>query len=508
MRAAGYFRVSDEDQVDGYSLDAQRRDFFEFCTQKNWLVVETYSDEGKSAWVESIEKRPALRKALEDAKARKFDVLVAHTLDRYSRNLLVTLESFRILSENKVSFVCVKQDIDYSTPEGRLFMIMLGGFAQYFSDSLSSHTKKGMKERAQQGLFNGEPPWPYERCTAECIGLDETHTGCHIDPVKGPKTVELFERYDTGTQSQSSLAEWLNEQGFRTKGRRKTDSLGREIGSVRRKFTGSSVRDILKNPFFMGLVRYKGDLFQGKHQPVVDKDLFERVQQQSQKNRSRRSSGVNQKTENAHLLTGLIRCYECGTPFWSQTQGRDSGTYYKSPPKGFDTGCDYRGKAFIGRPVDEQTGQIFGDFTLREDWIDWVISNYVLEASVSEAVKKRQAIQDRLERARHLYVEGDYTWAEYTRIKNETEGLLATAYIPEFDDAVEAGKVLGDFRNLWQCASVAQRNRLLRTMLHAVYVDPERKQVIGLAPKEAFFAPILAMAERDDVAVVATEVSV
>ena len=132
----------------------------------------------------------------------------------------------------------------------------------------------------------------------------------------------------------------------------------------------------------------------------------------------------------------------------------------------------------------------------------------MLEASVSEAVKKRQAIQDRLERARRLYVEGDFTWVEYTKIRNETDGLLASAYIPEFDDAVEAGRILNDFRTLWRRASVAKRNRLLRTMLHAVYVDPERKQVVGLAPKEAFYAPILAMAERDDVAVVATEVSV
>ena len=508
MRAAGYFRVSDEDQVDGYSLDAQRRDFFEFCRQKNWQVVETYSEEGRSAWVESIDKRPVFRRMLEDARARAFDVLVSHTLDRFSRNLLVTLESFRTLSESRVSFVCVKQDVDYSTPEGKLFMIMLGGFAQYFSDNLSDHTQKGMKERAQQGLFNGEPPWPYERCTPECFGIDEMHTGCHVDPEKGRILVELFERYATGIQSQSSLSEWLNELGFRTKGRRRTDSLGRKTQDTSRKFTGSSVRDLLKNAFFIGKVQYKGELFTGKHQPLVDQELFERVQKQKQENRSRRSSGANQKAEIAHLLLALIRCYECGTPLWSQTQGRDGSTYYKSPRKGFDTGCDYSGHAFVGRPVDEQIEQIFGEFTLRENWIDWIIDNYVLNASVTEAVKRREAIQGRLERARHLYVEGDITWTEYTKIKNETDGLMASTYIPEYDDVLEAGKLLSDFRELWQCASVAQRNRLLRTMLHAVYVDPERKQVIGLAPKEAFFAPILAMTERDDVVVVATEVSV
>ena len=132
MRAVGYYRVSDEDQVDGYSMDAQRRDFFELCRQKGWEVPKTYTEEGRSVWAESIDKRPAFREMLDDAKARRFDIVVAHTLNRFSRNLLVTLESFRTLSQNDVSFVCVKHDIDYSTPEGRLFMVMLGAFAQYF----------------------------------------------------------------------------------------------------------------------------------------------------------------------------------------------------------------------------------------------------------------------------------------------------------------------------------------------------------------------------------------
>ena len=74
--------------------------------------------------------------------------------------------------------VPIAQEIDYSKPEGKLFMTMLGAFAQYFSDALSGHTKKGMKDRTQQGLFYGEPPFGYERCDAECIGLDEAHAGC------------------------------------------------------------------------------------------------------------------------------------------------------------------------------------------------------------------------------------------------------------------------------------------------------------------------------------------
>ena len=119
----------------------------EFCAQKGWQVAETYSEEGRSAWVESTSRRPAFRQMLEDARGRKFDVAVTHTLDRFSRNLRVMLDAFHTFSQCDVTYVSITQEIDYSKPEGRLFMTMLGAFAQYFSDALSGHTKKG-NERA------------------------------------------------------------------------------------------------------------------------------------------------------------------------------------------------------------------------------------------------------------------------------------------------------------------------------------------------------------------------
>ena len=505
MRAAGYFRVSDEDQIDGYSLDAQLRAFVEFCRQKGWEVAETYSEEGRSAWVESIGKRPAFRRMLDDARARKFDLVVTHTLDRFSRNLRVMLEAFHIFARNDVTYVSITQEIDYSKPEGRLFMTMLGAFAQYFSDALSGHTKKGMKERAQQGLFNGEPPFGYERCDSECIGFDDGHTGCHVVSEKAAKVVKVFERYATGTESMSTLADWLNRQGCRTNGKRRAEVLGDLVEVGGRLFTRWSLRDILKNPFYVGKIRYKDEIFEGMHQGIVPRELFDAVQERMSKNRSRRAVSVSHKSDNPHLLTGLLRCHECGTTLWSQNQGSRAGTYYKSPNKGADTGCAHRGKSFVGRPFDEQTNLLFGEFRLREDWIEWVLKNQMTESDTAAVLKRRENIEGRMERARKLYLEGDLTWQRFLKIKEEAEGLLATTYLPEFDDAVEAGKILRDFGTFWGAASVARRNRLLRTMLHAIYADLGEKRVVGLAPKDAFFTPILAMAERDNVTVVPGE---
>lgn len=77
------------------------------------------------------------------------------------QSLMVTLQSFRILSQNLTPFVSLSEHIDYSTPEGMLQLTILAAFAAYFSDMLSKHTSKGKGERAAQGLYNGDVPFGY-----------------------------------------------------------------------------------------------------------------------------------------------------------------------------------------------------------------------------------------------------------------------------------------------------------------------------------------------------------
>ena len=87
MRAALYARVSSEEQVEGYSIDAQRRAFETLCQGRDWIPYHEYIEEGKSARTENINKRPEFKEMIGDAIAEKFDVLVVHKLDRFSEIL-------------------------------------------------------------------------------------------------------------------------------------------------------------------------------------------------------------------------------------------------------------------------------------------------------------------------------------------------------------------------------------------------------------------------------------
>ena len=115
MRASLYARVSKEDQVQGYSLDAQSRAFTRYVEDRQWTIHREYVEEGRSAHTDDVRKRPVFVQAIEDAIAGKYDVLVVHRIDRFSRKLKITLEYFEKLGKAGVGFVSIENQIDYST---------------------------------------------------------------------------------------------------------------------------------------------------------------------------------------------------------------------------------------------------------------------------------------------------------------------------------------------------------------------------------------------------------
>jgi len=164
---------------------------------------------------------------LEDAEKGQFDIIVVHTLDRWSRNLRVTLESLRILARHNVALVSITENVDYSTPQGKLFTQMLGAFGEYFSGALASHAKKGVDQRAREGRHLGGIPFGYESCWIEESSerrrcCDPEHPGgVHVHPQEGPAVQEVFRRYATGTVTLANLATWMNSEGFKTRNRHK-----------------------------------------------------------------------------------------------------------------------------------------------------------------------------------------------------------------------------------------------------------------------------------------------
>src|SRR5215208_1526026 len=162
VRAAAYIRVSSEEQLDGHSLDAQRRAIEAACAERGWQVVAWYADEGVSAHTDDVAKRPAFHRMVQDAGRHQFDAVVVHKLDRFARSVVVALSTFKRLSDLSISFLSLsEQGMDFTTPMGKVMFGMLTLLAEYYSESLGLETKKGKAERKAKGLHNGLVPFGY-----------------------------------------------------------------------------------------------------------------------------------------------------------------------------------------------------------------------------------------------------------------------------------------------------------------------------------------------------------
>ena len=494
MRAVAYIRVSDLSQVEGYSLDAQERLFLQHCKTKGWTPLQVYREEGRSAHSDSIRKRPVFRQLLEDASQGQFDVVVVHTLDRWARNQRVMLESLSILADHQVALASLSENIDYSTPQGRLFIQMLGGFAQYFSDSLATHVSKGLTQRAIQGRHVGGIPFGYASCW-ESQGAErkrlcnpEHPGGVHLVGPEAQAVKEMFQQYATGTTTLAQLAAWLNDQGFRTRNTKKLPGPDGLLTSGPRLFTTASVRGILHSPFYAGLVKHRDELYQGTHQPLISKEIFDLVETTLRKN-SGRSRTLTPHPEREYLLKGLIRCAYCLMPMWSQTYKSGQRYYREHRASRSLADCPSAGGAITCHIPDEQMGRIVSAIELGPRWQQQVLAIISVKDEVERVKEQRQRVKDKLKRLGKAFVDGVYDEKEYQRQRRQLELELESLVVPEADAAEEAGKLIQQLPDLWAGATLGERRQLLLTMLDGVYVDSkEERRIVALKPKPAFKA--------------------
>ena len=488
MRAVAYIRVSSAEQVDGHSLDAQERLFRELCKNRDWEQIFVYREEGKSAHVDSIKKRPVFRQLMEDAGQGRFDVVVVHTLDRWARNLKVLLDSVALLNEHNVGLVSISEKLDWSSPEGRLVARTLGSFGEFFSDMLGTHVKKGIDERVLQGKRLGSIPFGYESCFEKGqLRCEQEHPG-GVHQVDNETDVirELFRRYAAGTVTLSSLASSMNSQGFRTRNTKKLPNGNGDSQAGPRLFTVASVRWILHNPFYTGRVRHRDQLLPGAHDSLVSEELFEVVQSTLKRN-SGRSETLHSRPEREYLLKGLIRCAHCLMPMWAQTY-TNGRRYYREQYGSRGAGdCVGRSGSMPCQVPDDQIGKIVSAIVLPEAWMDRVLARIHLADEVERVASERKETEQRLKRLGRAYVDGLYFEDDYRREKRLLDDTLASLVVPGIDTAKEAGKLLEDLPQLWEGANLAERRKLLLTMLDAVYVDTvEEKAIVAIRPKPAF----------------------
>ena len=305
-----YVRVSREEQAQGHSLEAQERECREFLAREkpHWNLVGVFRDEHSGKKTD----RPGFRRMMRMIYEGKANVIVCHHLDRFSRSLHDILVYLRELEEMNVVMAFAKDRFDFSTEDGRLQFHILAVFADWYVQNLAREVRKAKIARVLKGYHNNQLPFGYRRGAG---GVGEP------DPEEARAVREAYERYATGNYTDREIADWLNREGYRTR--------------RGRLWTKDGVREMLQNEYYMGMVKYRGSLYPGRHEAIVPKALWERVQEV--RGAHARAPRAYAPPVRVYLLSGLGRCAHCGRTLRAQG-GRGRYAYYRemSVERGYD----------------------------------------------------------------------------------------------------------------------------------------------------------------------------
>lgn len=303
----GYIRVSTAKQGEkGVSLQEQR-DSIMRCAQRYGFAISRWFEERESA---AKRGRPIFTQMLRQLRQQKACGVIIHKIDRSARNLKDWADLGDLLDEGiQVHFA--NEALDMHTRGGRLSADIQAVIASDFIRNLREETKKGFYGRLKQGLYPLPAPIGY---------LDRGKGKAkEIDPVQGPIVATLFRLYGTADYPLHALIEEAYRLGLRNRAGKRVSING--------------LSGILNNPFYAGLIKINttGELFSGKHEALINKSLFDRVQS------ILRGKTVKRILRHDFAFRRLVRCTGCGRTLTGEEQ--KGHVYYRCQTRGCPTTC-------------------------------------------------------------------------------------------------------------------------------------------------------------------------
>ncbi|MFA5111890.1 MAG: recombinase family protein, partial [Desulfobaccales bacterium] len=335
LLCAIYTRKSTDENLDQKfnSLDSQReycQSFIKTREPQGWQVCkQDYSDPGFSG---GDMDRPALQRLLRDARKRKFQVVVCYKYDRLSRNTGHFLHMLEVFEKYGIAFASVTQPIDTSSSAGRLMRSILMDFAQFEREMISERTRDKLAAMARKGMRTGSCPQ---------LGYDIDKDKRAVVNQEEAEVVQFIFRTYLKLKSVRAVVKLLNAKWHKRKSWTGRDGT-RKGGAP---YTKANLLYMLKNPFFIGKLRYREHVFKGLHEAIIDEGTFADVQKYLERNFAIKKS-LN-RNKHHFLLKGLVRCAACDsimTPNFAYSHTGERYFYYKcsSVNKMDKTACPVR----------------------------------------------------------------------------------------------------------------------------------------------------------------------
>ena len=316
IRCAIYTRKSSEEglQQEFNSLDAQRESAEAFIASQRgqgWQVKPELYDDG--GYTGGNMERPALKRLLQNVEAGEIDCVVVYKVDRLSRSLLDFSRIVETFDKHGVSFVAVTQQFNTTNSLGRLTLNILLSFAQFEREIIAERTRDKMWAARKKGKWIGGHP---------LLGYDIDSGGGRIliNPAEAEQVREIYRLYEK-ERGLIPVVQELNRRGWHLK--QWTSKKGIERGG--KPFTKSALFKMLTNATYLGKVAFKGTMYEGEHEGIVDAAIWEAVQQTLKHNG--RTGGAEVRNRYGAILKGLLYCIPCNAGMVHTYTSRGSRRY-------------------------------------------------------------------------------------------------------------------------------------------------------------------------------------
>ena len=468
-RVAFYTRISTDEDHQKYSLDAQRDRLEAFARAQygdDWELVRVYTDQESGTHM----RRPGLTALLSDAEARALDVVLVYRVDRLSRKVRELAQMVDELAKWGVALKSITEPFDTTNLAGKMMLQMLGVFAEFEHGTIVERTKVGMEKKARTGLWvSGTVPYGYRRDPQMKTLVPHEGEAAFVR--------KLFTLYATGREGVWSLRRQFTEMGYRKRSGKPWDR--------------RCLLFLLRNPVYVGKIRWIDDLHAGTHDPIVSEELFGKVQAILQ-SRSDVQKGRHGRVGSVRFLTGLIRCGICegGMMGVSTRKKGRKHSYYACLTREREKRCD---QEYVR--ADELEGIVLGDVKtlLRDDaFVDqvWAETNRRLAEQAPDL--DREIVASAVERDRVLFKLDRYTEAfeagnldaglfgdnvrglkdqlqQIDAHRRDLEAQAANLRLPELDRA-HILALLDDFEKVFESGTNPQKKHLLHQVVKEVRV--------------------------------------
>lgn len=509
-----YTRVSTAMQIDGYSLDAQKARMKAYADFNDYQIVGEYEDAGKSG--KSIEGRASFCRMMEDIKSGKDGVayVLVFKLSRFGRNAADVLSTLQVMQDFGVNLICVEDGIDSSKDAGKLMISVLSAVAEIERENIRVQTMEGRIQKAREGRWNGGfAPYGY-RLVDGVLQINED---------EAPAIRTIFEQYVNTDTGANGLSKYLETHGFQ--------KLARQNGTSPL-FSATLIRAILKNPVYCGKIAFGRRklekihgtrneyhqvpqenylLVDGLHEGIVSEELWNAAQVKLLA-QSKRYEPVNRsKTEQAHLLSALVKCPICGAGMYSNkcTKRKKDGTPYKSfsyyscKHRKMQRGqkCDFN-KQIQEEVLDNAVVEVIIKLVsnpkfaaMMQEKINSKVDTTAIEQEIAAAEKMlrqyysvKSKITEEIDTLdpddRHYIIRksdlDERLYRMYDKIE-EAENNLMDAHAKK--QAIEADKITGDniykvlicFEKLYNVMNPLERKKLMEHLISEIQIYPERQ---------------------------------